>query len=67
MVLSSLGILGAILSIIGIALGKGLIIGAGVLLFFAGFFIVGFTLTSIPVIVWIFIIILFIWGISKKK
>ncbi len=67
MVLGMLGLLGAALAVVGAALGKSAIIGIGVLLFFSGFFITAFTAISIPTIVWVFLIVLFIWGLSKKR
>ena len=65
--LSILGIIGAVIALIGTALGTNAIIGVGVLLFFASFFVSSFVLSSIPSVVWVFGIILLIWILSQKK
>ena len=67
MALGLLALISGILTLIGIAMGSNIIIGAGVLLFFASFLVSGFVLSSIPTIVWVFLIILFIWIMSQKK
>lgn len=67
MALGTLGLIGAVLALIGAAFGANALIGIGVLLFFVGFFVSSLALSSIPTVVWVFLIILFIWWLSKKK
>jgi hypothetical protein len=43
------------------------LIGIGILLFFSGFFITSPTFFSIPVLVWVSLIILFIWWLSNEN
>jgi len=62
-----LGLMGAVLALIGAAFGASSLIGVGVFLFFVGFFVSGLALSSIPSVVWIFLIILLILWLSKKK